>query len=172
MPICVKPWWLKGKYLRALAQEDFLRWQDECEPGCRCECHEVSLGGRAIDANCSSATVGRIPKLLPQGTTRLDLSGNQLRHLDDTVKKTAPHLEVLLLKDNALSSVNVTAIPDKVHSLDLRGNKLQRLPYSLVTQLNLTSVWLSGNRYACECADYSFRLWIQAHGNVVSTLTY
>lgn len=165
--MCVKPWWLKGKYLRELAQEDFFRWEDECEPGCRCECYEVSLGGREIHANCSSATVGWIPKLLPQGTTRLDLSGNQLRHLDDTVKKTAPHLEVLLLKDNVLSSVNVTSIPDEVHSLDLRGNNLQRLPYSLVTQLNLTSIWLSGNRYTCDCADYSFRQWIQAHGDVV-----
>ncbi|KAH7941039.1 hypothetical protein HPB49_009442 [Dermacentor silvarum] len=167
IPMCVKPWWLKGKYLRELAQEDFFRWEDECEPGCRCECREVSLGGREIHANCSSATVGRIPKMLPEGTTQLDLSGNQLRHLDDTVKKTAPHLEVLLLKDNVLSSVNVTSIPYKVHSLDLRGNNLQRLPYSLVTQLNLTSIWLSGNRYACECADYSFRQWIQAHGDVV-----
>ncbi|XP_037577297.2 protein toll-like isoform X2 [Dermacentor silvarum] len=167
MAMCGKPWWLKGKYLRELTQEDFFRWEDECEPGCRCVCHEVSYGGREIHANCSSATAGKIPKMLPEGTTQLDLSGNQLRDLDDTVIKTAPHLEVLLLKDNVLSSVNVASIPHKVHSLDLRGNKLQRLPYSLVTQLNLTAIWLSGNRYACECVDYSFRLWIQAHGNIV-----
>ncbi|XP_075554672.1 protein toll-like isoform X1 [Dermacentor variabilis] len=164
---CVQPWWLKGKQLRELAQEDFIRWEDGCEPGCHCKCNGESLDRREIDVNCSSATIGRIPKVLPEGTTRLDLSGNQLRHLDGAVKKAAPHLEVLLLNNNALSGLNVTSIPEKVHSLDLRGNKLKRLPYSLVTQLNFTSIWLSGNRYACECVDYSFRQWIQAHGDVV-----
>ncbi|XP_070378542.1 protein toll-like isoform X3 [Dermacentor albipictus] len=164
---CAQPWWLKGKRLRELAHEDLFRWEDGCEPGCHCNCNGESLDRREIDANCSSATVGRIPRVLPEGTTRLDLSGNQLRHLDGTVRKAAPDLEVLLLNNNALSGLNVTSIPEKVHYIDLRGNKLNRLPYSLVTQLNLTSIWLSGNRYVCECMDYSFRQWIQAHGNVV-----
>nr|XP_054928921.1 protein toll-like [Dermacentor andersoni] len=166
MATCAQPRWLKGKQLRELAQEDYFRWEDGCEPGWHCKCNGESLDKREIDVNCSSATIGRIPKVLPDGTIRLDLSGNQLRHLDGTVKKAAPHLEVLLLNNNALSGLNVTSIPEKVHSLDLRGNKLKRLPYLLVTQLNLTSIWLSGNCYACECVDYSFRQWIQAHGNV------
>ncbi|XP_065296671.2 protein toll-like [Dermacentor albipictus] len=167
MTTCMQPWWLKGKQLRELAQEDFFRWEDGCDPGCHCRCNDESLDRREIDANCSSATIGRIPNVLPDGTIRLDLSGNELGYLDGTVKKAAPHLEVLSLNNNALSRLNVSSIPEKVHSLDLRGNKLNRLPYSLVTQLNLSSIWLSGNRYACECVDYRFRQWIQAHGNVV-----
>lgn len=164
---CAQPLWLKGKYFGQLADEDFLRWEGECEPGCQCECHEGLLGGREIRANCSSATVGKIPRVFPEGTTRLDLSGNQLGHLDDTIKRAAPHLQVLSLKDNALQRINVASIPDTVKSLDLRGNKLKRLPFSLVTQLSLTSIWLSGNQYTCDCADYSFRQWIHAHQNVV-----
>ncbi|XP_049266792.1 protein toll [Rhipicephalus sanguineus] len=164
---CAKPQRLKGKPLGILAKEDFLRWEDECEPGCHCECHEGSLGEREISVNCSSATVGRIPKVLPKGTTQLDLSGNQLRILDDTITRAAPHLRVLSLKDNLLLSVNVSSIPTTVNSLDLRGNKLRWLPFLLLTQLNVTSIWLSGNDYTCDCADYNLRQWIQAHGNVI-----
>ncbi|KAL1479852.1 hypothetical protein MTO96_034778 [Rhipicephalus appendiculatus] len=67
----------------------------------------------------------------------------------------------------ALSGINVTSIPDTVKSLDLRGNKLKRLPILTTTQLNLTSIWLSGNHYTCDCADYSFRQWMHAHQHVV-----
>ncbi|KAL1477164.1 hypothetical protein MTO96_035962 [Rhipicephalus appendiculatus] len=164
---CAKPLWLKGKQLSLLPHEDFFRWEDECKPGCQCQCYVGTHGQRQIDVNCSSGTIGKIPRVFPVGTTRLDLSGNQLRHLEDNIKNAAPHLQVLSLKDNALLSVNVTSIPATVNSLDLRGNKLRRLPLFLITQLNLTSIWLSGNHYTCDCADYSFRQWIQAHGNVV-----
>ncbi|KAH6926694.1 hypothetical protein HPB50_021209 [Hyalomma asiaticum] len=111
MAACAKPWWLEGRPVRVLHQEDFSRWKKDCQPGCRCECHEGSLGGREINVNCSSATV--------------------------------------------------------VNTLDLRRNNLQQLPLLLVTQLNLTSIWLSGNEYACECADYSFKQWIEGHRNVI-----
>ncbi|KAL1479850.1 hypothetical protein MTO96_034776 [Rhipicephalus appendiculatus] len=164
---CEEPLRLKGKYLRDLAQEEFFRWEYECEPGCQCDCHAGSLRRREISVNCSSATMGRIPNVLPEGTTRLDLSGNQLRRLDDTIKKAAPHLQILSLKDNVLLIVNVTSIPETVNTLDLRGNRIKRLPFMLVKQLNLTSVWLSGNHYSCDCSDYSFRQWIRSHENVV-----
>ncbi|KAH6926698.1 hypothetical protein HPB50_021213 [Hyalomma asiaticum] len=166
-PMCAEPRWLKGKPMRVLERQYFLRWEDDCEPGCQCECHEGALGEREISVNCSSATVGRIPRVLPESTTRLDLSGNQLLHLDETVKKAAPHLQVLSLKDNALTSISITSIPDRLTSLDLRGNKLKGLPFFLVTRLNLTSMWLSRNPYSCDCADYSFRQWFQANGKVV-----
>ncbi|KAH6926699.1 hypothetical protein HPB50_021214 [Hyalomma asiaticum] len=167
MAACAKPWWLKGKHLRVLEQADFFTWKDGCEPGCQCECNEGSMGEREISVNCSSATVGRIPMLMPEGSTRLDLSANHLLHLYENVKKAAPHLRVLSLKDNALSSINVNSIPEKVSYLDLRANRLKRLPFLLVTELNLTSIWLSGNHYTCDCDDYSFRKWILAHENVV-----
>ncbi|KAL1479851.1 hypothetical protein MTO96_034777 [Rhipicephalus appendiculatus] len=167
MATCAKPRWLKGKPLGILAKEDFLRWQDECEPGCLCECHIGTFGGREIGVNCSSATVGRIPKVLPEGTTQLDLSRNQLRSLDDTITRAAPNLQVLSLKDNLLLSINVTSIPQTVHTLDLRNNKLKRLPLLLVTHLNLTFIWLSRNRYICDCAHYSFRQWLHLHEHVV-----
>ncbi|XP_075722956.1 toll-like receptor 8 isoform X2 [Rhipicephalus microplus] len=164
---CAKPFWLKGEQLSLLPHEDLLRWEDKCEPGCHCHCNVRAHAERDITVNCSSATAGRIPRVLPESTTQLDLSGNGLRLLDDVIKTAAPHLEVLVLKDNALISINVTSIPLTVNHLDLRGNKLKRLPLFLVTQLNLTSIWLSGNPYTCDCDDYLFRRWLQAHGNMV-----
>ncbi|KAH6926695.1 hypothetical protein HPB50_021210 [Hyalomma asiaticum] len=164
---CAKPRSLKGKQLRVLAQQDLVRWKDDCEPGCQCECNEGPLGEREISVKCFSVTEGHVPKVLPKGTTRLDLSSNRLVRLDETVKKAAPLLQVLSLRDNMLAIVNATSIPERLTSLDLRGNKMKRLPFLLLTQLNLTAIWLSGNQYTCECSDYDFTQWIQAHANVV-----
>ncbi|KAH9362706.1 hypothetical protein HPB48_001197 [Haemaphysalis longicornis] len=163
-PTCEGPFWLRGKRLRDLTAIDLVRWESECEPGCKCTCHEDSFGERAISVNCSSAALNRAPQVFPKGTTRLDLNGNGLLQLDDGIANGAPHLAVLSLKDNLLSTLNESSIPETVQSLDLRNNRLERFPHALVLVRNLTSLWLSGNPFICDCADYPFRQWIEAHG--------
>ncbi|XP_065296658.2 protein toll-like [Dermacentor albipictus] len=166
-PICDGPWWLRGEPLRKLTQRDLLRREEGCDSGCQCECHKDSLKQGSIGVNCSSLTMGRILKAFPRGITELDLSGNRLKDLDDFGAKAPLHLRVLSMKNNLLESINVTDIPEGVISLDLSGNILRHLPYDLVTRGRLTSLWLSGNHFTCDCAVYNFRWWIQAHQNVI-----
>ncbi|XP_070378539.1 protein toll-like isoform X2 [Dermacentor albipictus] len=166
-PICDGPWWLRGWPLLNLTERDLLRREEGCDSGCRCECHKASLGPGSIGVNCSSVPMGRIPKAFPRGTTELDLSGNRLKHLGDFGTEAPLDLRVLSVKNKLLESINVTDIPEGVNSLDLSGNILRHLPYDLVTRGRLTSLWLSGNHFTCDCADYSFRGWIQAHQNVI-----
>lgn len=166
-PTCEGPPWLRGKKLPGLTAMDMVRWESECEPGCKCTCHEDTFGELAISVNCSSAALGRPPEVFPKGTTRLDLTGNGLLQLDDGIVNGAPHLTVLSLKNNLLSTLNASSVPETVHSLDLRNNRLERFPHALVLVRNLTSLWLSGNPFICDCADYPFRQWIEAHGDTV-----
>lgn len=166
-PTCEGPPWLRGKRLHDLTPIDLVPWKSDCEPGCKCTCHEDSFGERAISVNCSSAALNRTPRVFPKGTTRLDLNGNGLHQLDDAIVNGAPHLVFLSLKDNLLSTLNESSIPETVHSLDLRNNRLEKFPHALVLVRNLTSLWLSGNPFICDCADYPFRQWIEAHGETV-----
>ncbi|XP_077543478.1 uncharacterized protein LOC144155739 isoform X2 [Haemaphysalis longicornis] len=166
-PTCEGPPWLRGKRLHDVTAIDLVRWKIDCQPGCKCRCNEDSFGERAISVNCSSAALNRTPEVFPKGTTRLDLNGNGLLQLDDGIANGAPHLAVLSLRNNLLSTLNSSYIPETVHSLDLRNNRLERFPHSLVLVRNLTSLWLSGNPFICDCADYPFRQWIEAHGETV-----
>ncbi|KAH7983728.1 hypothetical protein HPB52_013982 [Rhipicephalus sanguineus] len=131
-PKCDSPPRLKGKLLHDLTRRQLILWEERCETGCRCDCHEGSLGERTIAVNCSSAALYRTPRVFPEGTTRLELRDNRIEELDDALVNGAPHLEVLSLKNNLLTRLNVSNIPEKVRSLDLRGNRMKRLPYALI----------------------------------------
>ncbi|XP_049524046.1 slit homolog 3 protein-like isoform X2 [Dermacentor silvarum] len=166
-PKCESPPWLKGTLLRNLTRQQVIRWQDNCELGCRCDCREDSLGERTIAVDCSSAALNRTPQAFPEDTTRLELRDNRIEGLDDALIKGAPRLEVLSLRNNLLTGLNVTQIPESVRSLDLSGNRMKRLPYDLVTGRNLVTLRLSANPFVCECTDYPFRQWIEAHGHTI-----
>ncbi|KAK8770262.1 hypothetical protein V5799_013273 [Amblyomma americanum] len=167
-PTCGNPPWLKGKSLNTLTKEDIISWEDGCPQACRCECREDSLGARSIAVNCSSAALKEVPKRFPRGMNELDLSDNLLEQLDSTLKMGAPQVQVLSFRDNRLSSLNLSAIPETVHSLDLRGNRLAKLPLVLVDALNLTSLWLSDNPFDCDCSDYPLRQWIEGRHHVIT----
>ncbi|KAL1479845.1 hypothetical protein MTO96_034771 [Rhipicephalus appendiculatus] len=168
--MCSSPPWHNGKGLLGLTEHDFLSWDNDCSAGCHCECHEGHSGSRDIHVNCSATALTTVPSVLPEGTSLLDLGGNDIETLDDTVKSAAPALEVLSLKNNRLRILNVTSVPDRLRYLDLRSNHLERLPYSLLTERNLTALWLSHNPLVCECADYPLKRWIQVHGDVIKDI--
>ncbi|XP_077502892.1 toll-like receptor Tollo [Amblyomma americanum] len=166
-PICEGPPWLAGRFLLNLTEDDLVRWEADCEPACRCGCREDSLGKRTVLVNCSSSALEGAPSTFPEGTTQLELLDNRIEALDGALVNDAPRLRVLSLRKNLLSSVNVTTIPEEVQSLDLSYNRLKRFPYTLVSQRKLTTLRLSGNPFVCDCADYRFRQWIEAHRKVI-----
>ncbi|KAL1479842.1 hypothetical protein MTO96_034768 [Rhipicephalus appendiculatus] len=105
-----------------------------------------------------------------EGTGLLDLRGNGIETLDNTVKTAAPELKILSLKNNALKNLSVLSLPERLLILDLRGNNLERLPHSLLTERNLTALWLSDNPFVCDCDDYLLRRWIQVHGDTIKDI--
>ncbi|KAL3203280.1 hypothetical protein MRX96_041960 [Rhipicephalus microplus] len=168
--VCSSPSWHKGKELFTIAEHDFARWDDDCSAGCHWECHEGPYGSRDIHVNCTWRRLTSIPTVLPQGTVLLDLRDNEISTLDDTLKAAAPELQFLSLKDNVLQNLNVTFTPVKLQNIDLRGNNFKRMPYSLLTEGNLTAIWLSGNPFVCDCADYPLMRWIQVHVDVIKDI--
>ncbi|KAK8759397.1 hypothetical protein V5799_002972 [Amblyomma americanum] len=162
---CEQPPWRKGNALLKLSEKDLATQPQDCPAVCRCECRQGHA--RGIVVNCSSKALTKLPNVLPEGTTELDLSDNHLEQLDHTLRRSVPQLQVLSVKNNWLSSLNISVLPDMVETLDVRANRLTKLPHALVEERNLTSLWLSGNPYDCDCADYPFRQWIEGNPRVV-----
>ncbi|KAK8759396.1 hypothetical protein V5799_002971 [Amblyomma americanum] len=165
--MCKGPTWMKGNSLYNLTEESLTKWQDDCEAGCICTCREDGRGNRVIVVNFSSAELNRLPQALPENTTELGMRDKHLENIDASFKNVAPHGEVLSLRNNLISRLSANSLPSKLHSLDLRGNTINKPPHVLVLERNLTSLWLSGNPFQCECDDYAFKQWLDAHDNVL-----
>ncbi|XP_040065071.1 protein toll isoform X1 [Ixodes scapularis] len=166
-PVCEGPPPLRGRLFHNMTKEDLTRWPTDCFESCACYCYEDDSPEQNIYVNCSNAHLMRIPKYFPKGTRIGDFSGNQLERLDDTLVKKAPSIESLILRNNTLSIVEPAVVPDSVRHLNLRNNKLTRLPLDLVEKLNLTSILLAGNPWHCKCEDYAFRQWAEANSYMV-----
>ncbi|CAN7950333.1 unnamed protein product, partial [Ixodes hexagonus] len=143
------------------------RWPTDCSEGCTCNCKEDGSSEPNIYANCSNADLTHMPKIFPTDTRVVDLSGNQLERLDDTLVKNTSSIHSLVLSNNTLRIVDPALIPHSVRNLNLKHNKLSRLPLDLVVKLNLTSLLLAGNPWRCDCEDYAFRQWAEANRNMV-----
>ncbi|KAL1476432.1 hypothetical protein MTO96_018583 [Rhipicephalus appendiculatus] len=143
------------------------RWEDDCEPGCRWTCQQGYYGSREVSVNCSSAALTAVPSIFPENTTRIDLSGNRLKTLDDTLRVRAPKLRELSLKNNSLAALDWTSVPETIQYFDIRVNDLTRLNYFSVKERNLTALWLSGNPFVCDCAVYTLWKWMRVHTGVV-----
>lgn len=166
-PICSDPPWLRNSVLYSLTTAALRSWPESCDEKCTCNCHEDAEGEREIHVACTNKSLRQIPGMFPESTRKLDLSGNHLEYIGEALVKKTPNLHSLFLSDNLLSHVNSDMLPEKTEVLDLRRNKLTRFPFGIVTKHNLTSIWLNGNPWKCDCEDYAFRQWAEVNGKIV-----
>lgn len=162
--ICQSPRWMKGYDLRNSTTTAMLRsWPEDCDRRCVCTCHEDDDYGKHTQVNCSHANLTHLPEVFPEDAYIIDLSGNRLRALDRRLSDSTPNLQTLLLKDNLLAELDPMSLPNGLQQLSLQNNRFTNFPTNIVSQLNLSGVWLSGNPWACTCEDFAFRLWAEAN---------
>ncbi|XP_077543480.1 toll-like receptor 7 isoform X2 [Haemaphysalis longicornis] len=166
-PICRGPSWHRGKPLFNMTQDDLVPWIANCSKSCTCACHPRIEFTAAIFVNCSRRGLRELPEKFPWLSYSLDLSGNLLRKLDDRLVQKTHRLVSLYAADNLLSDIDTATIPDSTSVLDVRKNRLRAFPLKLVSDRNISSIWLSGNPWACSCEDYAFRQWAQANDDVI-----
>ncbi|KAM7311570.1 hypothetical protein ISCGN_008477 [Ixodes scapularis] len=144
--ICQGPPRFRGRLLYDLTPEKLKAWPQGCDANCTCECHDDEVFGMDIRVSCANESLEELPSTFPTETAVLDLSGNRLRQLDDDLADRSPNLR----------------------SLNLANNRLAKFPTDLVSKMNLSSVWLSGNPWSCDCEDYAFTRWAGTIKGVVS----
>ncbi|CAN8031079.1 unnamed protein product, partial [Ixodes persulcatus] len=145
--ICQGPPRFGGRLLYDLTPDELKAWPQGCDANCRCECHDDEVFGMDIRVSCANESLEELPSTFPAETAVLDLSGNRLRHLDDILAVRSPNLR----------------------SLNLADNRLAKFPTDLVSKMSLSSVWLSGNPWSCDCEDYAFTRWAGTIKGVVSS---
>ncbi|XP_064487538.1 uncharacterized protein LOC135399730 [Ornithodoros turicata] len=162
-PTCSGPPWLSGLSLLNVSASMLRDSPEDCDPSCSCTCKPDDRYGKSTHVDCSKANLTRTPDVFPSDASVVDLSGNDLRTLGSSLVDGAPHLEALVLSDNSFSELSVKEIPKSLKSLDLRNNSFTRFPRDVVAGLNLTSLWLAGNEWICDCESYAFKLWAQVN---------
>lgn len=101
----------------------------------------------------------------------LDLSGNQLFFLTNSLSTFASSLETLLLSRNRISHLpsNFLSGASSLVHLDLSSNQLKMLnrsTFETKTATKLTVLELGGNPFDCTCDLGDFREWMDANLNV------
>ncbi|MBZ3870096.1 Toll-like receptor 8 [Sciurus carolinensis] len=101
----------------------------------------------------------------------LDLSGNELSSLTNSLSKSTSSLQVLLLSRNKIAHLPSGFFSEGSHlvHLDLSFNLIKMINKSTLetkTTTNLTLLKLGGNPFDCTCDIRDFRSWIDENSNV------
>ncbi|XP_064455408.1 protein toll-like isoform X2 [Ornithodoros turicata] len=172
IPLCDTPFWWKGSSLRNLTSEHLQRWPEDCDDRCTCTCHVNQDYGKVSNVDCSNKHLTDTALRLPRDTYLVNLEHNRLRSIGSFLVERTPYLHTLLLSNNSLANIEAKDIPTGLKLLDLRNNSLVRLPTPVASQLNLSSLWLSGNPWSCDCEAYDFQVWAHDHEDVVRDSDY
>ena len=96
---------------------------------------------------------------------KLWLGGNPIDSLDGFVFPTIPHLRILDLSNCRISKLgkDTFAFLDLLEVLQLNGNRFRRLDREALEPLavNLKSLTLEGNPWACDCRLKGFWRWLK-----------
>ncbi|CAO1414527.1 unnamed protein product [Diamesa serratosioi] len=114
-----------------------------------------------FSVNCSGAEFWNFPKQLPENTTTLYITHNNISSLDALCVKNSTYNEVqdIFLDYNQIKSTAVLENCvwfEKFRVLSLRGNQLERIPTyafrnSFEKSQHATKLYLSDNPWLCSC---------------------
>ncbi|XP_061433235.1 leucine-rich repeat-containing protein 4B-like [Lethenteron reissneri] len=137
-----------------------------CPVACTCRCPLPPLLPAECSVNCTLGELQRLPPLLPDNTSSLDLSHNNIQELEeDVLSRVAHSLSVLNLTDNKIFRLGVHAFRDMTSLLvlDLSDNQIGTLPNGVFDNLTSLAVLdVSGNPLDCGCELAWLPWWLVA----------
>ncbi len=139
-----------------------------CLNGCFCY---FSVDDDANTMNCSHKSMVHLPHRITPQTEQLIMSENDIRLLD--MKETnLTQIKLFHFENNNIESVSSKTLQFLLSNavvLNLKGNKLQKLPKLFNQPHTKTKLWLSGNPYVCNCNMMWMKDWLQNNTNVMDT---
>ena len=109
-----------------------------------------------------------LPETVLQDTDWLLLSGNNLGFLNKA-PDYLNRITLLNLSPSNLIDTDETVmrmIIKNTRNMDIRGNKLKSVPRIIVHSRNNSKLWISGNRYECNCDMLWFKDWLMNNPSV------
>ncbi len=143
----------------------FLVYPAPCLDGCVCY---YSVGDEANTVDCSNRNLTSfLQKILPQ-TEQIIYSGNNIEILDSVTISLVSVSKIDLQRNNIQSITEevLAVMLSGVYSLNLSGNKFQKLSRKQLETNYQTQLWLADNPYDCNCDMMWMRDWLQLAGNV------
>lgn len=137
----------------------------------KCSCW-VRTSDKTSIFNCSNANFTEIPilpniSLLGLEHSELNLENNNISFLPSIRSAGFDHVNKLNLRNNSIALLSPDSLPRNLVTLDLSGNKLQRVNDSLVMKLNSTRtlkhIKLRNNPWACDCENFAFIEFLRSH---------
>ncbi|XP_065354436.1 protein toll-like [Calliphora vicina] len=126
-----------------------------------------NITGIELIVNCSHKNLTKVPiiqSIRKSNITgiELNLTMNKIAFLPSSRKDGYAECTKLFLSNNYLNEIDKTQIPLKLTHLDLRHNHLQYFEKETISFLNgsrfLQNVYLSGNKWLCDCSDRALSL--------------
>ncbi|XP_037811187.1 protein toll-like [Lucilia sericata] len=164
---CWGPKQLNGKYLNDVKKMELLcslqpQYVGSYKCPEECECW-IRLYDKILLMNCSHRNLTQVPIIKSirnyLNGIELNLSGNLITTLPSSLQQGYAECTKLFLYQNNLSEINKSQIPLNLTHLDLRRNQLQLLDEDTLTYLNanrfLHTIYLSSNKWKCDCSDTS-----------------
>ncbi|XP_028848453.1 leucine-rich repeat and transmembrane domain-containing protein 1 [Denticeps clupeoides] len=135
---------MMGGVLKVLSVMLLVQAASPCPKECSCD-------GRTKAVDCRGRGLYDIPRHLQADTLELYLQDNRIRGLGSMVFREMPHLRVLDLSNNSITTVSPSALQGlrSLHNLSLAHNGLRELDRRLLGSIrNLTQLDLSHNALA------------------------
>ncbi len=132
-----------------------------CEKSCLCY-YNQHLKANLFD--CSDTKLNHLPTNVQNGTNWMDLHGNSISSLCQTMKFDKG-VTLLNLSSNNLQQICPEFIDSRLPNteltqVDLSQNKLQYLPKKIMEANHLTKIWLTGNDFFCDCSMLWMIEWV------------
>ncbi|XP_031563118.1 lutropin-choriogonadotropic hormone receptor-like isoform X2 [Actinia tenebrosa] len=119
---------------------------EETYSACRttCECRYLD---EALVVKCRSNKLREVPQEIPENVTELDLSDNDITHIEDDIFRNFTHLRRLFLQNNSIRKLP-EGVFDNLRALErlyLKDNLLEELPTFRESLPSLTHLYLDHN---------------------------
>ncbi|KAK3601910.1 hypothetical protein CHS0354_041847 [Potamilus streckersoni] len=168
---CNDPQSLRGRRVFDVPVNDFnCSVQNDCPPQCLCT-RTVSLD--LITVVCDKDVLVSIPYVIPKGRRiQMFLHSRNVRELSDRPYfKNVTDLDV---SSCSIASINENFLHnfETMKTITITDNSLTTLPKSIqtVNLENLTSLYLHGNPYVCDCHSLWLKSWLKKNGNKIPDL--
>ncbi|XP_054608636.1 leucine-rich repeat-containing protein 17 [Dunckerocampus dactyliophorus] len=178
---CAEPLSLRGQKLKKLNVDSLCAGDNQVDgtrpkppiikkPMVTSMCHTYMFPKPLLD--CSNKDLTNIPPDLPSDIVKMDLSGNNIKHLRPKQFLLSKDLKLLNLSSTSLDHIDTGAFAGLLYlrELDLSNNSLHYFHYGVLEDLYfLRKLSLGNNPWICDYNIHYLIYWLKLHPGVAYT---